>query len=108
MTLPTPKHPPDPDLLRVIGDVNAIAGEHRTPDGYFDRIGMHSGRILATLHPYAIDAAQSVYQHMYNNDHRLPPVDYLTMHTNAALMRGIAYGLELAKRAQNGDPTHAQ
>lgn len=98
MSLPTPSCDPDPILARIILDVDAQAGELERLDSYFRARSLDSGPLTAAVHYRVLATAGHVYERLYDNRHQLAPAEYLAAHTVAAVMRGIAYGLELAKR----------
>lgn len=98
MSLPAPRAQPDPQIARVITDVNAIAGEHGTPAAYFRQQGIDYGSLVAAVQPRALMVGELVHRAMVDDSTGLIPADCLTVALAAELQRGIAYGLELARR----------
>jgi hypothetical protein len=98
MGLPAPKAEPDPILARVILDVEAMAGEFPGPVAYFLSRGHDYDPLAAAMVQTATEFAHAAYHGMNNNRHKLAPIDYLAAHTIATTSRGLAYGLELARR----------
>ncbi len=106
MTLPPPSSTPHPLLATVIADVNAIAGEWGTPAPYFAREQLDYPKLVAAIAPHAARSARAGHRAMADHADDLMPVDYLSVFAGACLLRGIAYGLELAsRRTDKPDPT---
>lgn len=98
MRIPDPKATPDPTLTQVIADVNALAGEYGRPKPYFKQIGINYEHLVAAIDPIAKRSANASHRAMADDEHGLVSEDHLRLIVNGAIMRGIAYGLELANR----------
>lgn len=93
-----PAGDPDPLVAQVIADVNAVSGEYGKPEPYFRQQGIAFDPLVAALHPGTVKAADNCYRAMADDKYGLIPKDHLQVIIGAALLRGVAYGLELAKR----------
>ena len=98
MTLPPPQAAPDALLVQVIADVNAVAGEFGRPAPYFERQGIDYQALVAAVQPRAHHVSAMVHRAMVDDTTGLVPTDALEIALAAELHRGIAYGLELARR----------
>lgn len=93
-----PAADPDPQVAQVIDDVNAVAGEFGKPAPYFALNDLHYDALAAAVWPRAQHAAASSHRAMADDKYGLVPEDHLAIIVSASILRGIAYGLELAKR----------